>query len=704
MTQVLGPAPTTGAAPPAPQAQPVRRERVPPTPRRYRPDIEGLRAMAVVAVVVYHAGLPWLRGGFVGVDVFFVISGFLITRQLLSTVGRDGLRALPTFYTRRIRRLLPAAALVVVATTLAVRLWAPALQVRSVAMDAISTTFYGLNYRLAVEGTQYLHQHDTVSPLQHFWSLAVEEQFYVGWPLLIALVCWTARRFRTAALTLVLAAVVAVSFHYSLTVTASSASWAYFSLHTRAWELALGALVAVAAGRLARLPHQPAALIGWAGLLLVAGAAVGFSDATPYPGSAALVPVLGTAGVIAAGCGGRRPVERVLGEPLMQCLGRVSYSWYLWHWPILVLAPMALHRTLEWPDRVAVVWLSLVAAILSYFVVEQPLRQTGRATWRGFALGLGLSGSVVAVAVAVAIFAPTVVGSGAAVQLADGSQATPTVIRQMDAALVAGVEVTAAPRNLTPRPDQAAHDLPAADGTSCHADFATIRQAACEYGDPGGAHTVVLLGDSHADMWLGAFDRAGRTEGWKVVDWTKSACPAAQITVRNSSLNRAYTECDAWRAAVLQRVAALRPDLVVVSGSENVVGAQVTPQQWSTATTTTLQTLRRTSGAKVVLLQDIPVPARDLPSCVAQHLSAVTACTFPVSRAYSFPARHRQLASDARSAGFPVVDPLTWICPAQTCPAVVGNLLVYRDDTHLTNAFSTWLAPRVAPLLSVTQP
>jgi hypothetical protein len=269
----------------------------------------------------------------------------------------------------------------------------------------------------------------------------------------------------------------------------------------------------------------------------------------------------------------------------------------------------------------------------------------------------------------------------------------------MNAAVASAGAVQEAPRNLTPRPDAAAHDLPAADGTGCHADFATIRQGPCVYGARTGAHTMVLLGDSHADMWLGAFSRAGRTAGWRVVDWTKSSCPAARLTVRNSSLNRTYVECDIWRQDVVQRIARLRPEVVVMAGSENIVGSQVTPDQWSTATLSTLQSLRQTSGAKVVLLQDVPVPAYDMPGCVAQHLDAVTACTFPVSRAYSFPARHRALATAAARAGFQVVDPRPWICTAQTCPAVVGNLLVYRDDTHLTNAFSSWLAPRVAPLL-----
>ncbi|WP_426563225.1 acyltransferase family protein [Angustibacter sp. McL0619] len=689
---------------PSPSASRSRaRSAVRPQPRGYRPDIEGLRAVAVIVVVLYHAKLLGVRGGFVGVDVFFVISGFLITRQLLTVVGAQGLRALPTFYTRRIKRLLPAAAVVVIATTLAVRLLGTPLQVRRVAMDAISTTFYGINYRLAIQGTDYQHQGDSVSPLQHFWSLAVEEQFYLVWPILIALVCWFAGRRRVAALVVVLAAVTAISFRFSQEVTAASASWAYFSLHTRAWELALGGLVSLGADQLARLPAVLAWATGWLGLAAVLTSAFLYNDSTPYPGSAAALPVLGATVVVAAGCGRRRSVERVLGEPLMQCLGRVSYSWYLWHWPMLVLAPLVVHHSLGVLDRFAVVWLSLAAAVLSYFFVEQPVRQLGAAPWKGFALGFSVSAAVAAVAVAAIALGPAVVGSGAAVDLATTATATPEVFQEMDAAVAAGVSVRAAPRNLAPQPAVAARDLPAADGTSCHANFATIHQGPCVYGDERGTQTMVLLGDSHADMWLGAFDEAARARHWKVVDWTKSACPAAGMTVRNSSLNRTYVECDQWRQDVLARIAKLKPELVVMSNSENLAPASVTPQQWSQASLATMDAVRRTSGARVVLLQDIPVPTYDVPDCVAGHLAAVRDCAFATSKAYSFPARHRDLAARAAAAGFAVVDPLRWICTEQTCPAVVGNLLVYRDDTHLTATFSRWLAPRVGGLLTTRQ-
>jgi peptidoglycan/LPS O-acetylase OafA/YrhL len=677
----------------------AKRVRNRPAARKFRPDIEGMRAFAVITVVLYHAKLG-VPGGYVGVDVFFVISGFLITRQLLESVGVQGIRALPTFYTRRIRRLLPAAAVVVITTVIVARFYAPVLSVRPIAVDGLFTTFYGLNYRLAVEGTQYMHQGDSASPLLHFWSLGVEEQFYVFWPVLILVVSAIGRRYKTPLLFVALLATTIISFRYSVEVTKTSAPWAYFSLHTRAWELSLGALVALGATQLARLPRALAGLGGWLGLATVLISAFAFNDSTPYPGSLAAIPVVGAAVLIACGCGPRRSVERLLQEPLLQCIGRVSYSWYLWHWPMLILAPMIVGHPLDWLGRLGIVWLSLATAVLSYFLIENPTRHAFKPNWQGFSMGVVISGAVVACFALVVTHLPAVVGRGADVKVVVADVATPAVVKQMQQAVAAGVQTKDAPRNLTPTPDKAAHDLPPADATNCHADFATISQGACVYGDPRGTHTAVIVGDSHADMWLPAFDQAGRSEHWKIVDWTKSSCPAAQITVFNSSLNRTYTECDTWRAQVLKRIASLRPQLIFMSGSENVVNGDVSPQKWSDATVATLKTLRATTTAKISFLQDVPVPAYSMPECVAAHLSSVTDCTFSTKKAYSFPSRHRELAKDVAAAKFTVVDPQSWICTTSACPAVVGNLLVYRDDTHLTATFARWLAPMVAPLLT----
>jgi peptidoglycan/LPS O-acetylase OafA/YrhL len=688
----------------APPVLPPSRQRAgrPEVSRRFRPDIEGIRAFAVLSVVLYHAGLG-VRAGFVGVDVFFVISGFLITRQLVDSVAKRGVRSLPTFYTRRIKRLLPAGAVVVISTVLVARFFAPALQVRSIALDGLFTTFYGLNYRLAITGTQYLHQTDAVSPLQHFWSLGVEEQFYVFWPVLIVLVAWIGRRFRTALLAVLLVAIVVVSFHYSVTVTRSSAPWAYFSLHTRAWEMALGALVAVGSRQLARIPRWIGELGAAIGLVAVVGSAFVYSDATPYPGAAAALPVVGAAILIASGCGPRRRTERILGEPMLQCIGRVSYSWYLWHWPMLVLAPMVIGHPLDWVHRLIVVWFSLAAAVLTFFVIEDPARALRLTSVRWFAAGLAMSGAVAAVGALVLTHLPPLVGTGAAVTIVQADTASPQILQQMQAAVAAGVDTTNTPSNLAPQPAQAANDTPASSKNGCHADFLSTQQGDCVFGDSAGKHTAVIFGDSHAEQWLPAFDNAGRKAGWRIVNWTKAACPPAQISVFAASLNRDYTECDAWRTATMTRIAALKPDLIVVSESENVVPSKVPPAEFAADTVMTLQKFQATSKAKVVFLSDIPVPNYDMPGCVAQHLDNAKACNFAVRNAYIYPERHEAMAPAIQRAGFAVVDPLSWLCTSSTCPAVIGNYLVYRNTTHMSASFSGWLTPMVAPLLAVAK-
>jgi peptidoglycan/LPS O-acetylase OafA/YrhL len=665
-------------------------------PRGFRPDVEGLRAVAVVAVVLYHAGLG-IPGGYVGVDVFFVLSGFLITRQLTGAVASKGIRAIPTFYAHRIRRLLPAAAVAVIATVVAARVWAPVLQVRGIATDAIFTTFYSLNYRLASFGTDYQHVGLAASPLQHFWSLGVEEQYYLGWPILIVLVGWLGRRYARPLLVLFLLGVIALSSYYSVTVTAHAAPWGYFSLHTRAWELAVGALVAVAGGLLARLPRCVASLLGWVGLGAICYAAFAFTDTTAFPGSAAWVPVGGSALVVTAGCGPRIGVERILGEPLMQCLGRVSYSWYLWHWPMLVLIPYALGDDLNVVERVGVVWLSLVAAVSSYFAVENPARRIAMPNARWLGTGVALTAAVAACGVLVAVFPPSTTGHGREVRLAPIASARASTA--IERAIARGVRTVAVPRNLVPQPQDAASSLPSAVQNGCHAEFTSIDQGACVYGDKDATRTVVLFGDSHMEQWLPAFDVSGQRRHWRVVNWTKSACPIAWLTVFNPSLNRDYTECDVWRARTIARIAALHPRLVVISQSENVVSSDVSPEEFSMATVHTINDLPQRTRARVVYLGDIPVPGSDLPGCVAEHLADVRSCTFKLSDAYIDPERHRQVAPALLAAHVGLVDPARWFCTAKTCPAVVGNVLVYRNSTHMTVPYSTWLAPMAGRIL-----
>ncbi|MCU1619008.1 MAG: acyltransferase, partial [Modestobacter sp.] len=260
------------------------------TARGFRPDIEGLRAVAVLAVVLFHAGVPGLDGGFVGVDVFFVVSGFLITGLLWRELAGTGTVRLTRFYGARARRLLPAATLVLVATVVAAVLLLPPLRARAVLGDAVASALYVGNYRLALQGTDYLAADAPPSPFQHYWSLGLEEQFYLVWPALMIATAWAVRRRRPARkvgpFVVVLAVVAALSLVLSLSWTRTQPPWAFFALPARAWELAAGGLLALLTVGRRPLPAPVAGPAGWLGLGLVAGSCVRLGGGTPYPGVA----------------------------------------------------------------------------------------------------------------------------------------------------------------------------------------------------------------------------------------------------------------------------------------------------------------------------------------------------------------------------------------------------------------------------------
>jgi peptidoglycan/LPS O-acetylase OafA/YrhL len=669
-----------------------------PVERRFRPDVQGLRAIAVLLVVLYHAHVPGVTGGFVGVDVFFVISGFLITGQLDRELQRRGRISFLGFYGRRARRLLPPAAFVVVVTVLAARLWEPASQVRSLIRDVFFTAVYGVNVHFAGQGVLYSHASETPSALQHFWSLAVEEQFYLGWPLLLVVFGLLARRRRRVFTVGVLAAIVLASLAASVLVTRSNPAMAYFSLQTRAWELGLGALVALASTRLLALPTRTAAVLSWLGLIGIIASGLWYDDSTPYPGSAAALPVVSTAVLIAAGCVGV-PVgaERLLARRVPQLVGKHSYSWYLWHWPMLILLPMAADEVaFSWHLNLEVLALAFWAAVLTYFLENAAHRSTVHiGAW--VPGGLALSALTVVVALALGATLLPSVGTGAAA-------AAPVLSRPDDAhiasVLQSSLATTHAPRNLTPRVDLATQDLPRSTKDGCHRDLLSTVASPCVYGSSApGAPVAVLLGDSHAQQWLGALLPAVQAKGWKLLEWTKAACPISGLDLWNSDLKRTYPECTSWQAKVLPQITALHPDLVIASQSDAVPWTAITNDVWAAKT---IQTLKATGAKNVVYLADTPQTAVNPVDCLERHLSDVATCSYPRAEAFQgfdgFGTRRGVLAHDLRAAGFTWVDTLPWFCAETRCPAVVGNLTVRRDQGHVTNTYARWLAPALTPL------
>jgi peptidoglycan/LPS O-acetylase OafA/YrhL len=668
----------------------------------FRPDIEGLRAVAVLLVVLSHAGVSALKGGYVGVDVFFVISGFLITSLLLRELTPGGSISIARFYARRAARLLPASTLVLVVTVAAAWFWLPPVRFPSILRDALASTFYGINYRLAISGTDYLNATAAPSPLQHFWSLAVEEQFYLVWPVLLLTAGWAWRGHRTmnrTPIVIALLALTAFSFAASVQQTGTNAPWAYFGGHTRAWELAVGALLALGAGGLARSPRALAAALTWIGLGAVVAAAVLFDERTPFPGHAAALPVAGAALIIAGGCAAPRGgAGLLLNQAPGQLIGKLSYGWYLWHWPVLMIAPSALDTTPGVWLNLALCAGALLVAAGSYAWVEQPIRHRRSLSMRpvrGIGLGLALSGVAAAAAVGAGTLTPALSGGGPVLDTASRLAAAADLDDELTALVAAGADAASVPANLTPALPNAAADKALISQNGCSVDFAATEARQCVFGDETSSTTVVLFGDSHAAHWFPALARVVDSRGWKLVSITKDACPAPTMPVYQASLNRAYTECDVWRERALVEVEKLRPSLVVLSSSEMhqaSKAARDTDAEWERAWSGTLRRIRA-SEAEVVLINDTPRPEGNAVECVSSHLTDLTACARDRDRAIPRPQRRRLVATAAAREGAEVIDPLPWFCTERRCPAIVGNTLVYRDDSHITATYARLLAP-----------
>jgi peptidoglycan/LPS O-acetylase OafA/YrhL len=690
----------------------------------FRPDIEGLRAVAVIAVVLYHAGIPGFGGGFIGVDVFFVISGFLITGLLWREVATTNTVALGRFYGARARRLLPAAATVGIATALVVAVVLPPLQARSVFLDGIACALYAGNYRFAMHGTDYLASDLPTSPFQHYWSLGVEEQFYLVWPVLIMGPAWLVRRRRGGAAAratpyaVVLALVATASLAAAVLWTRTSPSWAFFSLPSRAWELAAGGLVALSIHQWRRLPLLPATIAGWGGLALIVLTCTQLGPSTPYPGTAALLPVLGTALVIGAGpVTGGLGVGRVLCQPAMRAIGRVSYSWYLWHWPVLLLMPPLLGEPAGLPARLTATAVSGGLAVITLHLVENPGRFAA-ALRRSAKASLTMAGAASAAAACACMLllnvVPVPVGHGAATPRANIVAVPPTTIApavspqeaavqqafaQARDAVAASAGLRAVPSNLDPPLAKAPADKAAVFVNGCVRSWRELGQGECATGDIASPTTVALVGDSHAAMWNPAFQQLAAQRHWRLETLAKITCPLQDLHITSPYLGREYTECEQWRAQIMDRLKAEHPRLVVLDMSRRYgadFGFASYDPAWIDTLGRTVAQLRST-GAAVLVLGPVPDPRSSVPTCLSGHLDDATACA---------PARPVAVDGGGISAeraattgvGGHYADLTDLFCTAERCPVIVGNTLVFRDDNHVTTEYAQLLTPVIGAL------
>ncbi|MEU6857414.1 acyltransferase family protein [Glycomyces sp. NPDC046736] len=701
---------TTSAAPNAERPAAER-------PGHWRPDIEGLRALAVGAVIAAHIGFFYSEGGFVGVDVFFVISGFLITSLLLREIDRTGTVSITGFYARRAVRLLPAAVVVLAATLAAAWIWLPRTRLPDIATDAAAAALNVVNIRLARDGTDYLNADVAPSPLQHFWSLAVEEQFYLLWPLLLLGIALLARRIwggrfasaehlrrrRTMTVALVLAAVAAVSFYWSATRSGSDPVWSYFGIHTRAWELAAGAGVAVAAARLRRLPAWAAAPLSWIGLGLIAASVVVIGEHTTFPGTAAVLPVAGTALVIAAGCAPHRfGATALLRIAPAQYLGKISYGLYLWHWPLVMIGPAMLG--VDEPRLRHYLLLMAAAFVLSvatFHLVEQPIR-TRKPLVQVPSRALAMGGGLITAALSLSILAslqpmPTVSNEEAAEVTGDDITVWDLIGESSDVDIV--------PSNLTPSLEEARDDTPSIAGDGeCQTDRDSVEvKSECWFGDPDGEKTIVLFGDSHAAQWFPALNQVAEASGWRLLVMVKANCSVPDITEYDKKLGREYTECPEWKDGVFDLLEEVQPDAVLATAFDRKEIVADDPEKaWVDGWVDSVEALQEVSD-EVYYMADSVELEEDPPSCLAENPDNASVCVGDLEESIVDPDRREATVEAVDDAGATVLDPIPWMCDLDegTCPVVVGNLMVYRDTNHLSARFVSELAPQLAAALAL---
>lgn len=680
-------------------------------------EVQALRALAVMLVVIYHVWPGRLSGGFVGVDVFFVISGYLITAHLLREYAAEGRIRVAAFWSRRIRRLLPAAFLVLAVCAIAAFVLLPDVVRSDTLRQIAAASLYGLNWVLAIDAVDYLAAGDTATVVQHYWTLSVEEQFYVLWPLLLVVAAFGAARLsRTRKVVhparlvaIVAGVVVVVSLGYSIVFTWLNPAFAYFSTFTRAWEFAAGGLLAASALVAPALWDRIRAsavgvrtgVLTVVGAALVIGAAFLLDGASPFPGALAAFPVVGTMLLILGGM----PEPRILGVPVrwrpVQFLGDISYSLYLWHWPLIMGFVLLVGRRPGIIEALAIVVASIVLAALTKVLVEDPARRSRLLARR-----------------LVAAFALAAIGGAAFVgtYLAD-REVTAAQIAADRAELAANAADTSGcfganallgdgtcpdPFLLGPDVDltAAANDL---DYFNWCLTWFDEDWASCEFGDPAATNgTLALVGDSHAASMVDAFDEYFAQRGWKVVTYTRFGCSGLNQGFAGeddlTENGRKEYACRVWSERVRSELAARDDisDIVYLDYTSDY--AKRAPEYILTVDdiVATWQEMLA-AGKQVHVIKDWPRTDGDsVPVCLAPHVGETGPCS--TDRSVSVPPDPHDAAAELLP-DVHTIDLTDAYCDAQTCYSVIGGVVVYADHNHISGSYSRSLMPYLGPLI-----
>ena len=687
--------------------------------RTFRPEIQLLRAIAVLTVVVYHLNPNWLPGGYVGVDVFFVISGYLITAHMLRELESTGTLSLTQFWAARIRRILPAALVTIAVTALAAIVLLPLTQLKPLATQALASVFYVQNFVLARESVDYLAEGSIPTPFQHFWSLSVEEQFYLVWPLLALGAMLLARLLHRKGARLlggfeantvfrwvvfaVFGILVAVSFVYSTQLVGAQDPRAYFLTAARVWELGIGGLLAVVLGDPRRFVHARK-ILALAGVAAIMYAAVTYGAYTPaFPGTSALIPVLGTAAVIAAGeTRGFASLQPLIEFAPTQWLGNLSYSLYLWHFPVVVFY---LARVGEHPKTPAafagLLALSLGLAVLSYRFVENPVRLNVRLKKKPRrAMVSGVTAMVLGAGVAlVPQMAYAMETERLGEEAAAVAQTESTSLGSGSMEKTGAETFITADDAMTPQPADADKDVPEYPGCVRVPNEASDDWTGdCVVANPEGSKTLVVVGDSHASQWVPALEETYKNSDWKIVTLLHNACPfnfAQRDFEKYGEL-----DCTGPNHDTQQKILDMKPDRVFIAnravndyhnnGSEEFAGEQGYIDAWKPLVD---------AGIRITVMRPTPEFGDDkvIPDCVALNMDDPNHCG--ISRQQGIDDQETGKAMQAAAHSLPgaeFVDMTDSFCYEDWCPVVVGSVLMYRDNTHITATYMRTLGNNLA--------
>ena len=664
--------------------------------RSFRPDVQGLRAIAVMLVVLSHAGVGFLQGGYVGVDVFFVISGFLITGFLLRRDAQSGRVPFSQFYAARARRILPAATLTIVVTVIASWHYLNFVRALSVFHDAIWSAFFAANIHFSQVGTNYFAQDNPPSPLQHFWTLAVEEQFYIVWPALLAVLLIATRR-RRSLLIAATSLLCLASLIYCIRDTETTQVGAYFSTIARAWELGLGALIAMLASDLGRLPAGLRALLTWVGMAAIILAGVMFSASTQFPGYAVLLPVVGSALVLVGGLGGapRLGVGAILRYQPFQFVGDTSYAFYLWHWPILVITAEYLGHPLAVRQNLGLLVIAFAVSAFTYLTFENPIRHAKVLALPRSALALWPATLVMVLALAnVAISAQPALDVSAPHHAAIVPQPLNSYHQLVAQSVTPTRLAQPIPTVLYPPVAQLFNDRPSvADCIHRSAAGGT-----CVLGDPRASRSFVVLGDSHAAAWMSAFNYFATQHHYRLIVLIHEGCTVGIVSTGNDPVGH----CDSsWWASWLRQLSQDHPQFLVVA---QYFDPRVPPRQMYLGLRQELKAFDQRVPRTVVMEDPPRHPLIDPIDCLLRPGATLGDCTlaFPADLSAQYATIRKIVQSHPKDR---FLHTRQWFCSGGKCPMVIGKMIAFHDTNHISDTYTRHLAPAVSHYLrELTRP